>query len=437
MRSNQNGQVISIGDLEVVTLKGIGAFSCSQGEITSHFSLHRQLSRAVLVIEGSEFHHWIPAAESFSLAGHLDDSRAISVDKLKPIQRSISQNHYLVEMVPMNCTICIGVPQSAHPISAKYILTGLFEGNMKVHHDDWTAALIANEQAVSAQRISQGLKIPLEGLTLQISGSGKSEEDYESCAQDIMLLLSLASGNGVSSHRWGLAYPNQEVVEKWRSRAGDEIGPGCIVEKGRLEQFLQQCLPVLRQMPQEDYALIARAVAYLNMSATGYVDTRLIQIAQAWEFLAANWAPKGRLTEPENNLRNMIKSCCKDWRKANPSEDRDGALGNRVLFAFEWPILKRQIEALADQAGLDLEIVGINLEQLKAARNAVAHQGTLDGLEPSAIPHHKLLLNAQLGLQLLLLQKLEYTGYVKVIINGWGDEKPISYFLSPQSQPST
>jgi hypothetical protein len=90
MRSNQNGQVISIGDLEVVTLKGIGAFSCSQGEITSHFSLHRQLSRAVLVIEGSEFHHWIPAAESFSLAGHLDDSRAISVDKLQPIQRSIS-----------------------------------------------------------------------------------------------------------------------------------------------------------------------------------------------------------------------------------------------------------------------------------------------------------------------------------------------------------
>lgn len=302
---------------------------------------------------------------------------------------------------------------------------------MKVHHDDWTAVLIANEQAVGAQRISQGLKIPLEGLTLQISGSGKSEEDYESCAQDIMLLLSLASGNGVSSHRWGLAYPNQEVVEKWRSRAGDEIGPGCIVEHGRLEQFLQQCLPVLRQMPQEDYALIARAVAYLNISATGYVDTRLIQIAQAWEFLAANWAPKGRLTEPENNLRNMIKSCCKDWRKANPSEDRDGALGNRVLFAFEWPILKRQIETLADNAGLDLEIVGINLEQLKAARNAVAHQGTLDGLEPSAFPHHKLLLNAQLGLQLLLLQKLEYTGYVKVIINGWGDEKPISYFFKP------
>jgi hypothetical protein len=431
MSSNQSGQVISVGNLEVVTLKGKGVFSCSQGRIISHFSLHRQLSRAVLVIEGGEFHHWILAVYSFSLAGHLDDSRAISIDNLRPIQRIVSQNHYFVEMVPMNCTICIGSTHSAYPIAARYILTGLFEGNMEVHHDDWTAVLLANEQALSAQRISQGLKIPLEGLALQICGSGKSEEDYESCAQDIMLLLSLASGNGVSSHRWALAYSNQEVVEKWRSRAGDEIGPGCIVEHGCLEQFLQQCLPVLRQRSQEDRALIALAVAYLNSSATGYVDTRLIQIAQAWEFLATSWAPKGSLTEPENNLRDTIKSCCRDWRKAHPSADPDGAWGNRVLFAFEWPKLKRQIEALADQAGLDLEIVGINLEQLKAARNAVAHQGTLEGVDPSVIPHHKLLLNTQFGLQLLLLQKLEYTGNVKVIENGYSDHKPISHFFKP------
>jgi hypothetical protein len=428
--SNQNGPMISVGDLGVVTLKGIGTFTCRQSEFTSWFKLHRQLSRAVLVIEGSELPYRINITDNLSLTGRLDDGRAISVGNLHPIQIND-----IVEMVPMNCAICIGSTHSAHPIEARYTLTGLFEGTFVVHHDGWTALLQENEYALSAQKISQGLKLSLEGLALQISGSGKSEEDYESCAKDIMLLLSLANGNGVSSHRWSLSYPNQEVVEKWRSRAGDEIGPGCIVEHWCLEQFLQQCLPVLRQMSQEDRALIGLAVAYINSSGTGYLDTRLILTAQAWEFLAAKWAPIGMLTEPEKILRDTIKRCYKEWRKAHPSSDPDGAWGNRVLFAFEWPKLKRQIEALADQAALDLEIVGINLEQLKAARDSVAHQGNLGRVDPPVIPHHELLMNAQQGLQLLLLQKLGYTGDVKVIENGWRSDKPISHFFKSSGPP--
>jgi len=333
--------MISVGDLGVVTLKGIGTFTWSQGEFTSRFKLHRQLSRAVLVIEGSELPYRINITDNLSLTGRLDDGRAISVGNLHPIQISD-----IVEMAPMNCAICIGSTHSAHPIAARYILTGLFEGNFKVHHDGWSALILESEFALRAQKISQGLKLPLEGLALEISSAGKSEEDYESFARDIMLLLSLANGNGVSSHRWTLTYSNEEEREKWRSRAGDEIGPGCIVQCGCLEQFLQQSLPVLRQMSQEDRALIGLTVAYLNSSATGYLDTRLIQIAQAWEFLAAQWAPKGSLTEPEVILRNTLKSCCRDWRKTYPSSDPDGAWGNRVLFAFEWPKLKRQIEAL-------------------------------------------------------------------------------------------
>jgi hypothetical protein len=421
-------QMISVGDLEVLTLKGIGIFACIQGEFSSGFKLHRQLSRTVLVIEGNELPHWIFAANSLALAGHLDDGRTINVDNLHQIQTAKSHDYSCVELVPMNCAICLGSTNYAHPIEAKYVLTGLFEGNFKVHHDDWTAELVDSDHALRAQKISQGLKLPLEGLALQISSDEKSEEDYESIACDIMILLSLASGNGVSSHQWSLTYPNQEKVEKWRSRAGDEIGPGCIVEYFRLEQYLQQCLPVLRQMSQEDQALIMLAVAYLNSSATGYLDTRLIQIAQAWEFLATEWAPKGILTEQENILRMTIKRCCRDWRKAHPSSDPDGEWGNRVLFAFEWPKLKGQIEALADQLGLDLERIGMDLEQLRSARNAVAHRGTIDGADPSVIPHHELLLNAQLGLQLVLLKKLGYTGYVKVIENGWVDCKHISHF---------
>jgi hypothetical protein len=433
--SNQNSPLISVGDLEAVTLEGIGTFACSQGEFISSFKLHRQLSRAVLFIEGRDLPHWIFAAENLSLAGRLDDGRTISVANLHQIETSKGHDYSYVEMVPMNCAICLGSTNSAPPIEARYILTGLFEGNFKVHHDDWVAVLAANEHALRAQKMSQGLKLPLEGLVLQISSSGKTEEDYESYARDIMLLLSLANGNGVSSHRWSLTYPNQEIVEKWRSRAGDEIGPGCIVEHWCLEKFLQQCLPVLRQMSQEDRALIGLAVAYLNSSATGYLDTRLFQIAQAWEFLATKWAPIGSLTEPENILRDTIKRCCRDWRKTHPSSDPDGAWGTRVLFAFEWPKLKRQIETLADQAGLDLEIVGIDLEQLKSARDCVAHQGKLTRVDASVIPHHELLLNAQLGLQLLLLMKLGYTGYVKVIENGWRESKPISHFLKSSVEP--
>lgn len=143
--------MISVGDPEVVTLKGIGTFTCRQSEFTSRFKLHRQLSRAVLVIEGSELPYRIDIIDNLSLTGRLDDGRSISVGNLHPIQISD-----IVEIIPMNCAICIGSTHSAHPIEARYTLTGLFEGTFVVHHDGWTALLQENEYALSAKRFHKG-----------------------------------------------------------------------------------------------------------------------------------------------------------------------------------------------------------------------------------------------------------------------------------------
>jgi hypothetical protein len=420
--------MISLGEIKVIVLNGRGTFSGGQVDIISNFKLHRQLVRSVVVIEDIDPPFWIQCVDYFALEGILDDGRAISVIKLQPIQSCDSNR--LIELVPFNCSVSIGSSSVSHPIEARYSLFGLFEGSFKIEFDDWKVELVADANAPRLKKLSESLKLPLEGLDLKISGIKKSEEEYESIAQDIMLLLSLAIGNGVSSSRWLLAYPNHDLHEQWCSRSGLEIGPGCIVHNWNLAKFLQQCFPVLRGMSQEDRDLIKVAVVYLNISATGYLDTRLIQIAQAWEFLAAKWAPKGNLTEQENNLRETIKNCCRNWRKDHPPLDSDGSLGKRILFAFEWPKLKRQIEALADQACLDLEKVGINLQKLKAARDAVAHQGRLEVLDPSVIPYHELLTNAQFGLQLLLLTKLGYTGHVEVSENGYCDHKLISYFLN-------
>lgn len=424
--------MIGVGEIKVIVINGKGTFSSDQGDITSSFMLYRQLARSVVVIQDIEPPFWINCVDFFALEGTLDDGRAISIIKLLPIQTSDSNR--LIELFPMNCSVSIGSSSDAHPIEARYSLSGLFEGSFEIELDDWKVELIADPNALSLKKLSEGLKLPLEGLDLKISGKKNSEEEYESIAHDIMLLLSLAIGNGVSSSRWLLAYSNHDLHEQWRSRAGDEIGPGCIVHNWNLDKFLQQCFPVLREMSQEDRDLIRVAVIYLNSSATGYLDTRLIQIAQAWEFLAAKWAPKGNLTEQEEILRKTIKMCCRDWRKAHSPVDSDGALVSRVLFAFEWPKLKRQIEALANQACLDLDKVGINLEKLKAARDAVAHQGRLGRVDPSVIPNHELLTNAQFGLQLLLLNKLGYTGHVEVLENGWRDHKPISHFFKRLGQ---
>jgi hypothetical protein len=211
---------------------------------------------------------------------------------------------------------------------------------------------------------------------------------------------------------------------------GDEAGPGHIVPAFRLRQFLKQALPVWRQWKSDKKSDVRLAITYINLSATGYLDTRLFQISQAWEFLATAWIPKGKLNDLESNLRKRIKSSYREWKKEHPEADPKGYWGSRITFPFKWPIAKRQIESLADSRRIDLSKIGLDLEVLKEARDRVAHTGKITGQMTSNLNDtYKLLAAAQFGLQLLLIAELGYSGLVITSNEGWKSNVPIEKFL--------
>ncbi|WP_255095124.1 hypothetical protein [Synechococcus sp. J7-Johnson] len=310
-----------------------------------------------------------------------------------------------------------------------FILTGLYEGDFTLSDDKWVIELCSGSEAVVNKKASQGLKIPLEGSTLKISADGKSRDEHERYAMDIMLLLSLACGTGITCHRWILYWSGDQQLELWRSRSGEEIGPGPIIEQWNLKQYLEKTLPAWHEMPEEEKKILRIVIAHLNNSGTGYLDNRLFQVAQTWEYLAKKWIPDAELSDKEKDLKASLKISCRQWRKDNPTADPQGLITDRVSKAFDWPILRRQIEGLGAQVGLNLLTLGIDIDHLKDARDSVAHSITLEGVSPSSGPHHELLARAQYGLQLLLLLRLKYSGQVVNYEDGWSCRKHINSFI--------
>lgn len=421
---------ISVRTIDVITIEGKGVLSGFLGKHTIQFFLHRQLSRVVVTLNQSALGGVAFQEETFALIGTLADGRPIAIQELRVIA---AQERGLVELRPWNCAVEIGLQCNYHPVASTFILTGSYEGDLELIDGEWGIALSSDSEAKASLKASQGLNIPLEGSRLNISARGKTRDEHERYAFNIMLLLSLACGTGITCHRWIFEYPGHEHLELWRSRGGEERGPGPIIEPSNLRHYLKTTLPTWHGLTNDEKKALRIAIIHLNNSGTGYIDTRLFQTAQIWEFLAKKWTPKEDLTEFLSELREKLKDTCKMWRKshrtADPHPDPNGLITGRVLIAFDWPILRRQIEELAAREGLSLSLLGLDIDHLKSARDSVAHSITLEGVDPSSGPHYELLIRSQYALQLLLLLRLRYSGLVVHHVNGWLCAKDIGKFL--------
>jgi len=145
----------------------------------------------------------------------------------------------------------------------------------------------------------------------------------------------------------------------------------------------------------------------------GYLDTRLFQIMQAWEFVANSWGPRGCLSPEEKDLKQRVKATCKEWRKDHKGIDPDGQWADRIQFAFRWPKVKDAISRYTSSLGVNLASLGVDLERLKCARDSVAHTGKLpEGFVSDKQETLDLLIRAQNAMQLVLLSELGYQGKV-------------------------
>ncbi len=411
---------------------GKGVFSSGNCRVETDFTVQRQLSHTLFIVQGDEpvkaFSCQFSNSQHWSLSGQLDDGRPILADQL--LLTKIGGIDGNAELSPL-AGVVIGQSSPSPLVEARYPLVGMFDGKFSVEDSGWTIELLdSNENADLVGRQSKAWRIPLEGLMLRLAKPQTTLNEYHEKAREIMLLLSLAIGNGVTSYRqiadWGV----QGMMEVWRQMTGGEIGPGAIVPAFRLRQFLEQVLPVWRQWKSDKKSEVRLAITYINLSGTGYLDTRLFQIGQAWEFLAASWMPKGKLNDLETDLRQKIKSTYQEWKKEHPEADPKGYWGDRITFPFRWPQTRRQIESLAASRGVDLSKIGLDLELLKRGRDSVAHTGKMaHEMASDRDDTYQLLATSQFGLQLVLLVELGYSDLVVTANEGWKSYVEINKFL--------
>jgi len=417
---------------ESIIFKGKGIFTSGNCRVESQFILQRQFSHTLFLIQEEDsaktFSNQFNNSDLWSLFGQLEDGRPISANQL--MIAKIGGSEEFAELSPLTGVV-IGRSNSSPLMEAQYPLVGMFDGKFSIKDSGWTIEVLESDQnAIIAEHRSKAWRVPLEGLTLRLLTTQKTLDEYHEKAREIMLLLSLAKGNGVTSHRQIANWGPQGMIEVWRQTTGDEIGPGPIIPSFRLGEFLKQALPVWNQWKSDKKSDARLAITYINLSATGYLDTRLFQIGQAWEFLATSWMPKGKLNGLESNLRTRIKSSYREWKKDNPGADSKGLWGGRVTFPFKWPIAKRQMESLADSRRVALSKIGLDLEVLKKARDSVAHTGKMiNQMHLNRNDTYELLAAAQFGLQLVLIAELGYSGLVNTSNEGWKTVVPIEKFF--------
>jgi hypothetical protein len=407
-----------------IRLKGVGTFESGETKIEARFEILRQPMQTLFIIEQIKvkdvFDPGIKHRGQWKLVGFLEDKREIRCEELFLTRLDIGEKAR-AEFAPLGALAIIGNEVDAPVIEARYPLVGFFKGNAELRDDDWSIAIVDGEtDSQQAEQMSKAWRIPIEGLVLRLEHTDARMEQYEDKARQVMQLLSLACGNGVSCQRQIISWGNTGKLEIWHHMTGDELGPGPCVPSFCIQQFLEQVFPAWRNWPEKKKAEARLAISYINLSASGYLDSRLFQIMQAWEMLSNAWGHTVNLSEHEKMLKSDIKHVYKEWKKKHPKADPNGFLGDRINFSFRWPQARKRMEALAHGRGLDTSKIGLNFEQMKEVRDSVAHSGKMpEKMSDSGNGSLKLLTAAQYGLQLLLLVELGYSGIVVAAERSW------------------
>jgi|GEM_PF-1212354 len=418
---------------EFVSLVGNGKFFFDDSVVESSFVLSRNPYWIGIIMK--EGFSYVAAIKLISeripvqLSGVMNDGRPIKAAALYLTNTQATGNLPGVEFTALE-GVALGQPGDTHPPESRYPLTGCFDGNISLVHDGWEIKTIPCPSPNAAQALAKKWHIPVEGMVLQLRREGLPMVQHQDFARVVMTLLSLASGTGVSCDRHFFTWAKEEL-EIWRHGTGDEIGPGAIVPAFELVKFLEQTLSTWQSLSQDQWNALRLAIDYINLSARGYLDTRLFHIFQPWEFLIKAWGIKGVLSESEACLRSRLLQTRKQWNQDHSNCDVTGFWGGRISLIFDWPKLKDAIIHFAISFGLDLKRIGLDLDLLNDTRNNVAHSGKLsENLTDSNRQALGLLTTGQYCLQLLILRMLAYQGQVYHATGGWSSIVEIDQALT-------
>lgn len=362
---------------------------------------------------------------NWSFSGRIEDGR---IEVSSPVLMLFSASNKGIKLMPQKEFI-FGNYKNQQIVSAEFPLIGYYGDEAEFEHENFSYRISGDKQKADLQELmSKTWKMQLEGFCLEIKGSSPSTEEFVKKATNVTDMLSLATGNEIGFNHQIFNYIDGSKCEVWRYQHLDDFGAYECVPHFRISYYLKQCFPNWgSNINEEERKTINVAVNYINSTTKGYLEERLLRIAQAWELVSTDWiGDVDEAPEQVNNLRTRLKGSLKLWRNDFPEFDKTGFWTGRVLESLSWDKSTAKAERLASKYQINLEIIKLDLRKMFNDRNSVAHSGRFKDYTEDRIT---LIDSAVLGLQLIILRKVGYTGLIHTSENGWTTYKKIEEFL--------
>ena len=240
----------------------------------------------------------------------------------------------------------------------------------------------------------------------------KNHDISKKLALDIISLLSLALGENIIfdkfTFRENLLNESFEEEMVVTANKGQQIIPD-----HRIKQFLEKTLPIYANLSNTEKSEFLVITDYLNQTSKGYIEDRILRMAQAWECAAMYWVEeKIVLTDEILDLREKIKNVFKIWKQERNYQDINGELCKKILSSLDEETNLIKLNKLISSHKLKIEEANLDLKKIKKLRDCVVHTGKITTSGISAKEAIFILLSGIQGLQLIVLKRLGYDDFV-------------------------
>lgn len=274
--------------------------------------------------------------------------------------------------------------------------------------------------------ITKYWEIPQIGSRITLTKKDSSKEDYTFLINYIVQLLSFATGKNLS-------FPYREFVKNEKSMIlisnarSTEKGIQNIIDNKDLSGYLLEVLPYFEDDFGKEHIELKTLIEYINKTDNGYLDDRVLSLIQAWEIIANNWSKKNVLSKEKKELQKDIRNVVKDWHRKYPQYDNEKViLSQRICDSICWDKTINLLNNLLNEFKFKVNALNLDFKSLVGWRHKVAHEGMLRGTDNNEVADK--LLDAQMGIRLLILKHLGYSG--KVLPNkGYDKNTKLSYYF--------
>lgn len=324
------------------------------------------------------------------------------------------------------------IGKTINPISFKAKLFGLNTkiDEFKIENYLISARPVENFENLNIFSRKYGYFLETSEIIINEINSKKLDKNktIQTC-KDICLLLSFVLAKNIIYNRCEFIEDNdyQEIIRI--KLINDSHGQRFI-----FEDDLNEIIPIFYEnfskMEPAQKKCLFTSIDYLNSNSNKFLEDSILSIAQVWEISSDTFLKeKIENTENINILRAELKKTIKAWHKGSEVIDYDlGFITGRVLDSLDWQKVIKKLEKLADKESLNSENIGLNFKELISLRNQIAHSGRFKEVG-NEIEYLKVYNSALLGIKILILKKLGYTGNITYFTGGIPKMQNISYYL--------